>query len=258
MRRIQDLDSLVPVERHGTVESTQSLARRAVEDGSLGEQARLFCCEEQSGGIGRFGRRWHSPRGGLWCTLAWPVNLDIERVRAGLGLRVGLGVIRALEHVLGAHGHGERVMFKWPNDILLGGKKIAGSLCELLERDGKWYALVGIGVNVNFPVSDLPEDVAALSTTLADEIDREANMSRLLDDIRARVVDALMTEGLPEKTLALLRLHLHGVGKHQTITMPDGTTRSGELIGLDDDGGLRLRAEGSEFVAPAGAEVMAG
>ncbi|MHC4975408.1 MAG: biotin--[acetyl-CoA-carboxylase] ligase [Planctomycetota bacterium] len=258
MRQIHDLDALVPVDWYESVVSTQAQAREAVLEGRLGQHGRLFCAHEQTGGIGRFGRRWHSPRGGLWCTLAWPVSQEIDRVRAGLGLRVGLGVIRALEHVLGAHGHGDRVMFKWPNDILLNGKKIAGVLCELVPRDGAWYALVGIGVNGNFSVSALPEDIAALSTTLMDEIGREANMSRLLDDIRARLVDALITEGLPEKTLALLRLHLYGVGRHQTITLPDGSVRSGELLGMDDDGNLRLRTEDGEFEAPLGAEVMAG
>ncbi len=258
MRQIHDLDSLVPVDRYECVASTQALAREAVENGSLGDQARVFLADEQTGGAGRFGRRWYSPKGGLWCTVAWPMNLDVARVRAGLGLRVGLGVIRALEHMFAAHGHGEQVTLKWPNDILIGGKKVAGVLCELLERDGKWFALVGIGVNGNFPVGVLPAEIAAVSTTLLDEIGREANLDRLLEDIRARMVDALMTEGLPEKTLALLRMHLHGVGKHQTITLPDGSTQSGEFLGIDVDGSLRLRRAGGEFTAPPGAELLPG
>jgi BirA family transcriptional regulator, biotin operon repressor / biotin---[acetyl-CoA-carboxylase] ligase len=258
MRRIYGLDVLMPIERLGRVESTQRVARQWVLEGRLGDGARIFCAAEQTGGIGRFGRAWQSPVGGLWCTVAWPIDLAMERVRAGLGLRVGLGVMRAIEHALGAEGRAGRLKFKWPNDVLIGGKKVAGVLCEIIEREGKWFALVGVGVNGNFSVAALPDEIAALSTTLSDEMGHEANMAGLLDDVRASMVDALTTEGLPAKMLTQLREHLYGVGQQQAITLPDGSRRHGELVGLDDDGGLRLVTREGEFLVPLGAEVMPG
>jgi len=253
--KIRDIDVLVPIERYDEVESTSRLARQAVESGELGDQARLFVASRQTAGVGRFGRRWESPAGGLWCTLAWPVNLSPRRVLDGLGLRIGMACVHTVEQTLGAHGHGEGVTLKWPNDVFVKGKKVLGVLTEVIERRGKTYALVGVGVNGNFPVADLPAELQDAATTLMDIVHGRVNLDRVLEGLRMRLCEALMTEGVSPQLLIDLRSHLHGVGRQVTITLPDKTKKTGELLGVGDDGRLRLRIGDEEYAAPSSAEL---
>ncbi len=253
---MRDLDLLAPIERLEEVDSTNLAARRAVESGELAGSGRMLVAKRQTAGRGRFGRAWASPEGGLWCTLAWPVSLDPARVLEGLGLRVGVACAHAVEHALAAHGHGEGVRLKWPNDVLVNGKKALGALCEALERDGKTYILVGVGVNVNFPESAFPPEVRPLATTLSTVVHGQVNLERLLHDLRERLVQALMTEGLTKGLVNDARAHLFGVGSQATISLADGSKKGGVLSGLTDDGRVRLDTPEGPYVAPAGADVQ--
>ena len=254
----QELDTLAPIERLASVDSTQVLARRKVQSGEIGDHARFIVADIQTGGVGRFGRTIVSPKGGLWCTLVWPMTREPARVIHGLGLRVGVALIRAVEHVLSAHGHGERVMLKWPNDAILNGRKIGGVLCETMSREGRTYAIVGVGVNANFSVDALPAELRSIATTLADETGANVNLERLTQEVRRRLCEALSGEGLPLATLVDVREHLYGVGHNATITLPDRTTVTGVVDGLTDEGRLRMRTNTGEYVAPLGAEIVVG
>ncbi|RMD62267.1 MAG: bifunctional biotin--[acetyl-CoA-carboxylase] synthetase/biotin operon repressor, partial [Planctomycetota bacterium] len=121
----EQLDLLIPIQTYEELDSTSLEARRDVESGELGDQARLYVAKRQTRGLGRFRRSWASPAGGLWCTLAWPVNLEPRLVLEGLGLRVGVAVVHTVEHTLAAHGVGAPVQLKWPNDVMVKGRKIA-------------------------------------------------------------------------------------------------------------------------------------
>lgn len=254
----QELDAIAPIERVESVDSTSLLARRRVQAGEIGDTARFIVARSQTGGIGRFGRPWASPEGGLWCTLAWPLKRDPARAIDGLGLRVGAAMVRAIEHVISAHGHGERVMLKWPNDAMLGGKKVGGVLCETIDRDGLTFVLAGVGVNANFPRTSLPRELQSKATTLLGELGAPINLERLTQEMRRRLCEAVSGEGLPAGTLADVRNHLHGVGSSATITLPDRRSVQGVIEGLTDDGRLRMRTPTGEFIAPSGAELAVG
>lgn len=254
---MRDIDVEIPIEHLDEVDSTSLLARRLVEEGEIGDQARLLIAARQTGGVGRFGRRWESPAGGLWMTLIWPVNLDIRRVVDGLGLRIGLACVHAIEHVLATHGHGEDVRLKWPNDVLIGGRKVLGTLCEVIEHDGKPFALVGVGINANFPITDLPEELRHDATTLQTVTDGPVVLDRLVDDLRERLRAALMSEGVSTPELEDLRHHLFGVGSQVQVKLGDGSEQRGRLLGLDEQGRLQLDTAEGEFTAPSGAELIA-
>ena len=102
----------------------------------------VVIAEEQTAGRGRDGRTWHSPAGGVW------LGMLLRPARAELGVisvRVGLAVADAVDALLGR----VETRLKWPNDVLLGERKLAGILCE-----GRWHGeslqwlAVGVGVNV--------------------------------------------------------------------------------------------------------------
>jgi len=252
---MQEIDVQIPIERFEEVPSTNQMAREAVESGEIGDHARMFVAGRQTSGRGRFNRAWASPPGGLWCTLVWPVNLSPKRVVEGLGLRVGLACVDAVEHILAAHGHDADVRLKWPNDVLINGKKVLGVLCEVIEHAGKTYVLAGVGVNVDFPVTELPEEMQADATTLRDVVHGPVRVERLLQDLRVKLRDALMQEGLGPGTLAQLRQRLYGVGRHASVVLPSGKRLEGELKGVTDDGRLRIDTSDGEEVAPPGAEL---
>lgn len=215
----------------------------------------MFIAQRQTGGVGRFGRSWASPEGGVWVTLVRPLGPDAARVIDGLGLRVGLATARAIEQTLTAHGHADPVQLKWPNDVLLRGRKLAGVLCEALQHDGMAYALVGVGVNGNYPAAALPPEVAASATTLLDAVGREVRLDRLVEDLRDRLCDALLEQGLPKKTREEIDRRLSGVGQPARVCLADGSTQKGTLLGLTDDGRPRLSTDSGEWTAPAGAEL---
>ena len=162
--------SPIAIERLDIVDSTSAQARRLVESGGFGDRPRLFVALEQTEGVGRFGRAWASPIGGLWMTLGWPVTALAAEVLDGLGLRIGLALLHAIDHTLAGHGHDSDVRIKWPNDILIHGRKVAGALCETIRMDATTYILVGVGINGNFDVDALPVELHTTATTLLDEI----------------------------------------------------------------------------------------
>lgn len=135
------------------VGSTMDEAHRLAADGA--PAGTLVVAERQDAGRGRGGRRWSSaPRAGAWCTL-------IERPRDAraievLSLRVGLRMARALERWTPAP-----IQLKWPNDLFVSGRKLAGVLIEARWRDQRpdWVA---IGVGVNLAVPDDQADATAL------------------------------------------------------------------------------------------------
>ncbi len=245
----------LPIDRHDTLDSTSDLARRAAE---TAEAPRVFPAATQTAGRGRFGRAWSTPRGGLWVTRLWPgPGRDPAPILDCLGLRVGLAMLRAIEHEA-ATGRSAfiRCALKWPNDILIEGRKVAGALVEVIHAQSRTTILVGVGVNANFDTDALPADIRAGATTLRSALGADIDLDRLLADLLRRLQTALGAEGLDTRSLADLRARLHGVGRETRITMPDRSTRAGVLVGLDSRGCPILRdASGAVETLSPGVEL---
>ena len=218
------------------IDSTSSeLLRRAATDG----RDLLVCCAEtQTAGRGRRGRDWRSPLGGnVYFSLLKRFDHGMGAL-TGLSLAAGTAVITALNDC-GATGAG----LKWPNDVLAGGRKLAGVLIELGgEFLGPCYAVIGIGINLRLPADvvaaiDQPvTDVAAL--TGADPPSRNCLAGRLL----ARLIETL--DRFAERGFAAIVADyaqadlLHG--KAVRVAAADGT-RDGIAEGVDIRGALRVR-----------------
>jgi BirA family biotin operon repressor/biotin-[acetyl-CoA-carboxylase] ligase len=200
----------------------------------------VVIAEEQTAGIGRHGHSWHSEAGrGIYCSMV----LEPAPV---LTLALGLAVADAIASTAGV-----TCDLRWPNDVMLGGKKVAGILVQLV--DGR--AIAGIGINVNQDA--FPEELAGTATSLKAYTGRNACATDLLIAL-VRAVDVFARE---EKD-NVLRLFAHAssyaAGRRVTVDLPDGVI-VGTTAGLDSSGFLIVRRDdGSDTVVLAGGVRAAG
>jgi len=244
----------IPVEYSETVDSTNLQARRAIESGQIADSPLLVVAQTQTAGTGRMRRSWQSPVGGLWCTLAWPVHASVDKVLDGLGLRIGVAVVRAIEHTLDVHGLSKDVRLKWPNDVLIDGHKVAGILTETVSHGGTRFLLVGVGINANNASPDLPGSTIK-AVSLREVIGHDVVMPKLQEQLVERVTEACSGMGLDQHTLVDARAYLFGIGTRIEATSgKDGTVR-GTLTGLNDHGELVVTDNGDDHTMPRGADI---
>src|SRR3954463_15728137 len=140
------------------VDSTMDLVHQLASEGA--EAGTAVLAGEQHGGRGSRGRSWHSPPGGLWLSVLFrPVLPGAVEV---MSLRVGLAVAEALDGLVL-----RPLRLKWPNDLMLGERKVGGILCEARwQGDTLGWVAVGVGLNVRNAV---PDELAEVATALAAE-----------------------------------------------------------------------------------------
>lgn len=159
------------------VRSTNEVALQIAHNGA--PEGTLVVAESQTAGRGRLGRTWYSPPGvGLWVSLVLRPHMESSKVFQ-LAICGALAVAEALyqrTHL--------PVRVKWPNDVLIRGKKLAGVLTET-QADGDLVQLVilGIGINVNQGVDDFPEDLRDKATSVRAELGRPISRLNLLQDV---------------------------------------------------------------------------
>lgn len=209
----------------------------------------VVVADEQDKGRGRLGRRWHSPPGeSLYLSVVLRPALPPHRVPP-LTLAAGVAVAETLLafDVVPA--------LKWPNDVLLDGKKVAGILTEMsADLDRVHHLVVGIGVNLN--ARAFPDEIAAIATSLA--LARGAPVSRaeLVATLCARLehwYDAFVADGAAA-VAAAWKQHARFFGKRVTVTA--GRDRiEGIAEDLEDDGALRLRLDDGRTTRVVAGEV---
>jgi BirA family biotin operon repressor/biotin-[acetyl-CoA-carboxylase] ligase len=210
-------------------DSTNARARELAEAGA--PHGTVVTAHEQTAGRGRQGRSWAGPPG-----RALLLSVIVRSFDELLPLRAGLAV---------ADVAGPAARVKWPNDVWLDGRKLAGILVE--GRPDAW-AVVGIGLNVAVRVEDLPEDVRAIAATLDRPPDAlDATLRELLDALHARLGQAAMA------TLDDLRARDALLGR--AVRWTGGT---GEAAGIDADGRLLVRTAAGTVEAVAAGEVHLG
>ena len=201
---------------HREIDSTNRRARELASAGA--PHGTLVTAGAQTAGRGRQGRRWEAPAGSaLLCSLV------LREFDALLSLRAGLAV---------ADVAGEAARVKWPNDVQVDGRKVAGVLVEGRPHEG--WAVVGIGVNVS-AAPDLP-DAAALGRD-----DPEAVLGELLGALETRLAEP------KEAALSALRARDALLGAEVRWEGGDGVA-----AGIDPDGGLRVTTDAGERVLSAG------
>jgi BirA family transcriptional regulator, biotin operon repressor / biotin---[acetyl-CoA-carboxylase] ligase len=210
--------------------SSDLLLERAARGAGSGS---VLVVDRQTAGRGRRGRQWQSsPEGSLTFSLLWRFDGGVERL-AGLSLAVGVALARGLA-ALGVRDPA----LKWPNDVLLAGRKLAGILVELTSERRGMVAVIGIGLNLAPPPADAMLDTPAAS--LADALpilpERHLLLATLLAEL-APVLDRFAADGfvaLREEWQAL-----HAWQGRPVNVLRDGRVElAGTCLGADADGAL--------------------
>jgi BirA family biotin operon repressor/biotin-[acetyl-CoA-carboxylase] ligase len=240
---------IVIEETHSTNDVAAQLGREGAEGGAI-----VFA-ERQTGGRGRFGRRWESAsHQGVWMSLLLRPLLPAAQWPR-LTTWAAVAAAQAIEQATGCAAR-----IKWPNDLELSGRKVAGLLAEVGEdRHAQPFAILGIGVNVNQEESDFGPEIAARATSLRAEtghrIDRAALAAALIHELAA--TESLLEEHFEQLvTFAARRSSVLG----QAIeARAGGTIYRGVAEALDADGHLLLRmADGELRTLTAGEVTLSG
>jgi BirA family biotin operon repressor/biotin-[acetyl-CoA-carboxylase] ligase len=236
-------------ETPSTMDDAARLAREGAPDGTL------VVAETQHAGRGRHGRVWLAPPGEnltFSLVLRRPVTLS-EAPR--LTLIVGLAVraaVAAHTPTMAADGSPQRPLVKWPNDVLVNGRKLAGILVETQVRGAELAALI-VGVGINVATREFPPPIATTACSLAGlggRVSRESLLADVLAELEARLArfagqgfEALREELTQVDALAGKRLT---VGNYTGIAR--GFDESGALVLVTDDGG-RVAVFSGEAIA---------
>jgi BirA family transcriptional regulator, biotin operon repressor / biotin---[acetyl-CoA-carboxylase] ligase len=203
--------------------STNDLARALATAGA--PHGTLVTAGHQTAGRGRQGRTWTAPPG-----QALLLSLVVREVDPLLPLRAGLAV---------ADLAGAGALLKWPNDVLVGGRKVAGVLVESRPQEG--WTVVGIGVNAAVDLAAMPVELRATAGSLQRR-DLEAALTELLGHLERRLAEPVAD--------ALSALRARDALLDRTIAWAGG---EGVGAGIDEAGGLRVRLpDGGETTVTAG------
>ena len=196
----------------------------------------IVLTSHQLAGRGRGSNTWWSGPGSLTVTFVLPVHE--HRLPHQIPLIAGI----AVRNALAAHSGIEDIQLKWPNDLLHHGKKLAGLLCERLDR----VDLIGLGLNVNVNPKNVPRALRPTVTSLLDISGVRFDMTALLADIARALYQSLSHRDEPPFAQMLRDYDRHHalVGRKVTITnVPGEQGLSGTVTGLDSMGRLLLRGK---------------
>ena len=232
------------VHYHSVTGSTNAdlmdLARAGAPEGVV------VVADRQTAGRGRLGRRWESPPGGnlyMSVLLRPPATLSPSRAPS-FTLAAGVALARTVRAVTGL-----TPQLKWPNDVLLGGKKAAGILIEMTsDQECVRELIVGIGINVNIRSSEFPDEVRTIATSLCEHGGRSYSRvelaAALLRELASVYEHFLAPDGLAP-LLAEWERWAQLAGRRVEATTTTGPV-VGEALGLDAEGRLLVRPDGQK------------
>ena len=237
------------IQHFQSIESTQdlaiSLAREGIEEGVV------VWADEQTKGRGRFGRRWFSlPSKSLTFSFILRPKLKADLIPY-LSLFPAIACVHALEKL------GARCELKWPNDILIEGKKVGGILVDVEIKENKIeWAVVGIGINANLEWEDFPSDIRQSATSLRIVLGKSSEISSLLKEI-LKELNEKYSLCFSDKGRKKIReeWEKRDFLRGKEIEILVGENRIGGIAeGIDERGLLRVRM-GEKIVAFSGGEV---
>jgi BirA family biotin operon repressor/biotin-[acetyl-CoA-carboxylase] ligase len=213
-----------------------ALARKGARHGTV------VLAEQQTAGRGRLGRPWYSPPGeNLYCSVILRKVPRPDRLAHWLTwipLVSGAAANEAVEQVTGLHPS-----LKWPNDVLIGDKKLGGVLCESQSSHTQGtIVVIGIGINVNTKREGFPEHLQELATSVAIETGRSFDRTLLLDALLAKLeqyAELLIrgqTEAINHKYTALCST----LGRRVLVSLAQGEGVEGLADSISSDGSLRI------------------
>ena len=160
-----------------SIESTNDKAYELAEKGA--PEGSLVVAENQTRGKGRMGRKWVSPKGGgIYMSLILRPDAETDQIPA-ITLIAASGVIRAIKKVCSVEAR-----MKWPNDVVIDGKKVCGILTEIkAQPDRVDFVVLGIGINVNTPSGKLPPGATSLRMECNSRVNRTELIKKVLEEL---------------------------------------------------------------------------
>ena len=210
--------------------STMDIARQEAQQGAIG--GTVIIAGEQTEGRGRVKRTWLSPEGNIALSIILYPGLPHL---PSLIMVASLAVVHSIEAVTGL-----KSQVTWPNDVLIGGKKVCGILIESDVRGNRVaYAIIGIGINVNFRPSDFPE-IQPTATSLSHELGREVSRLSIIQCQLVEIERLYLGLSAGESIYEGWRDRLVTLGKRVHVKW-DRTRYEGIAESVARDGSLLLR-----------------
>lgn len=240
------------------VDSTNDFLKNQLTADPESKTPWLVVADEQSGGRGRGDRKWWSPQGCLMFSLGWrptTKSFAIERPWSQLSLVVGLAVAKAIEPYLMSQF---KAKVKWPNDVYVNNKKIAGILIEHIVGTGSPVWVIGIGINVEVPFEDAPSDISlhaeslhrVVSNVHATRMTKEFVLAEIIAAIETTLSDWMdqpeyLTREWPPQCLLTGEWIEVDSGSSRIGGVCQGIGRDGALLVRDDNGICHALRSGS-------------
>lgn len=223
---------------HTSVTSTQIIAHQLAQDGAPDGTAVI--AEEQTTGRGRMARKWESAYGkGVWMSIIFRPQIPIHKAPQ-FTLVAAVAAAKAIEETIG-----RAPFIKWPNDILIEGKKSTGILTELQsDVDGVQALIIGIGLNANQVEEDFQEDLRSIATSIRMEKGEAVNRAALAAAVLNHLefyTDLYLEEGFsPVKSV--WESYSNTIGNRVRARLAKETL-IGVAESITDDGVLKLRTD---------------
>lgn len=240
---VSNIQKYLQTQRYGktihymkTCTSTQYIAHDWAQKGAV--DGTVIISEEQLEGKGRMARPWASrAEKGIWMSLILKPILTPQQAPQ-ITLVAAVAIVRAVEEVTGL-----LVDIKWPNDLLINGKKVTGILTELqADPDQIKAVILGIGMNVNQSEADFPTELTDIATSLSIELGKEVNRAKLVAAMLKQLeyyIDLYVAQGF--KPIKLLwESYATTIGKPVRAVILQETIE-GTAIGITAEGMLELR-----------------
>ena len=227
------------------VTSTNSLAKDLIKDKQNNfQEGAVLIAEVQTAGRGRLGRSWHSPSGGIWFTIILFPDLEPAYL-AKITLMIAVVLVQTLKSL-----YDISVKIKWPNDLVVGDRKISGILTEMsAESDRINYVLVGIGINANLRsntfLDEIRQQVTSLQEIIGKPISKVILMQKILENFEKYY--QLFLKKQFESILAEWKENTETLGEKVTMDYR-GAIISGEAIDITSEGALLIEKKNGEKV----------
>jgi len=221
-------------------DSLKSTNNRAYELAEKGEpEGTLVVAETQTSGKGRLGRKWISPKGGgIYFSLILRPDMETDKVPV-ITLVAAVSIQKAIKKICGINAG-----IKWPNDILIGDKKVCGILCEIkAQPDMVNFLILGVGINVNTPLKKIPPPATSLKKETSRSISRIKLMRQILTEIEK---DYLKLKKNGFKTLRTECKKLSTVLKKRIKVNEHYHIVEGIAVDIDEKGALIIRTKTGE------------
>lgn len=232
-----------------TIDSTNSEALRAAKSETADC---VIISERQTGGRGSKGRTWVSIAGNLHMSILLNFPRDFKR-HSSLSFLTANAMYSTLAGMFGERKLSCKIELKWPNDVLINGKKVAGTLLESISVNEKTFIVIGVGVNI----IEAPGAVAFPSTSLYDEGVETGAMEFM--QVLMQKFDKLYRKFLYEKDFTNIRKDWlrRAYNLNKIITINDGVKEiSGTFIGIDLEGAIMLRLASGEIFSFVQGDVL--